>query len=86
MYIITKLKLDQKQQPYWSCMLMNGTECVREVHSQVFDPVDKFQYWQMYERCFIRMAKEIAREPDQVVIMHMLTQEDVIPTNQSNRS
>ena len=49
MYIATKLKVDQKQRPYWSAMLMHNNECLIEVHSQVFDPVNQYEYWNRYE-------------------------------------
>lgn len=83
MHIVTKIKLDQKQQTYWSAMLMHHDACIIEIHSEVFDPVDKFQYWQCYERCMIRMAKEIAKEKDQAAVMSLLIQEEIKPINQS---
>lgn len=68
MFIITKLKLDLKQQPYWSSKLVNDSDnnnVMLEVNSQTFDINHDYNKWKQYEMAQIRMAKEImARTKD----------------------
>jgi hypothetical protein len=62
MLIVTKLKTDLHQKPYWSCMLVDDQEnnrIVREVISLTFDIMDSFNKWKEFEKAHNRMAKEI---------------------------
>lgn len=78
MFIVSKLKLDQKQLPYWSFMLVHDNHIMREVVSQTFDINNKFNKWKQFEMASNRMAKEIMAEgsrPEQYVISEMFLQE-----------
>lgn len=81
MFIVAKVKIDQKQRPYWSMMLMHNQEVMFEVTSSTFNPVSKEEYWERFENAFVRMRKEIEKQKDQVYLMNLLIQEDVIPLN-----
>jgi hypothetical protein len=81
MLIVTKLKVDQKSLPYWSCMLVNDEEnntIMREVVSQTFDINNKYNKWKQFEMAHNRMAKEIMNEGgprEQYQISQMLLRE-----------
>jgi len=81
MIIVTKLKVDQKQLPYWSVMLINDKEnnCVmREVISQTFDINNRYNKWKQYEMAHNRMAKEIMAEggpKEQYIIAQMFLEQ-----------
>lgn len=72
MEIKFKLKVDQKQQMYWSGICMHNNNVVLEVISQTFNPNNLVAYRDAYERCTVRMMKELAKDKDQTVIQHML--------------
>jgi hypothetical protein len=75
MQIVTKLKTDANQNPYWSAKIINGDNCLMEIHSQTFLWTDNKQMWEMYERCFNRVAKELAKMKDLGAIKSLLLQE-----------
>ena len=75
MDIVVKIKTDANQNPYWSGKLMKETDCLLEVHSQTFLWTDNKMMWEMYERCFNRMAKELSKEKDLGAIKSLLLQE-----------
>lgn len=76
MRIETKIKTDANQNPYWSLKLMKDKDCLMEVVSQTFLWSDNKQMWQMYERGFNRMAKELGKEKDLGAIKSLLLQEE----------
>jgi hypothetical protein len=79
MIIVAKLKLDQKQLPYWSFMLEHDGRISREVVSQTFDINDNYNKWKQYEMASNRMAKELmgaeGGRKAQYVIAQMFLQE-----------
>lgn len=81
MIIVTKLKLDMTQQPYWSAMLVDDKEnnrVMREVISLTFDIKDRFNKWKEYEKVHNRMAIEIMNEggpKEQYLISQMFLQD-----------
>lgn len=65
MIIVAKLKLDLKQLPYWSFMLVDdhtNNRIMHEVISQTFDVNDNYNKWKQYEMASNRMAKELMGE------------------------
>lgn len=79
MIVVTKLKLDMKQLPYWSVMLVNDDGAImREVISLTFDINDRYNKWKEYEKASNRMAKEIMNEggkEEQYIISQMFLME-----------
>jgi hypothetical protein len=76
MYIKLKLKLNQKQEPYWVAYLINNGTPLAEIRGNPFPINNMKEYWDSYERTTVRMAKTIAEQADQAVLQHMLLEED----------
>ena len=81
MIIVTKLKLDMTQRPYWSAMLIDDKEnnhVVREVISMTFDINDNYNKWKEYEKANNAMAREIMgakSKKEQYIIAQMFLEE-----------
>jgi len=81
MKIINTLKLDAKQNPYWSSMLMEGDSCVIETHSKTFNPnIDK-DWRDYYDQINHRMALEMLKEKDRLAVVKMLLNDKVHTVN-----
>lgn len=81
MYLAFNLKIDRQQKVYWSGQCIHNGQVTFEVISDTFDPNNLRAYRDAYERCTVRMMKEIAKMSDQPVIQHMLMQEDITKQN-----
>ena len=81
MYLVFKLKVDRKQQVYWSGRVIHEGIVTLEIISDTFDPNNLRAYRDAYERCTVRVMKEIAKMKDQAVIQHMLLQDDIKSQN-----
>lgn len=86
MRIVTTIKLDQKQMPYWSAMLMQNDACLVEAVSKTFNPRNKKDFRELYENVTARMMKVIEGSKDRDSIVRMLIQEDVQTTNKPQGS
>ena len=62
MLIVTTIKIDLKQQAYWSFQLVHDKNVMLEVISDTFNPRNKYEPWKQYEMASNRMAKEIMAE------------------------
>lgn len=76
MYILTKIRLDRNQTPYWSARLMHEGKVVLEVQSKVFNPRNTKEFRELHENTQVRMMKSIQGNPDHDSIVRMLIQED----------
>lgn len=81
MRIVTTMKLDKKQLPYWSCMLMEGQDCVVETVSDTFNPRNKKDTRDRFENAMIKMNNVIADSTDREDIIQMFLLEPPIATN-----
>lgn len=88
MHIVTKIRLDQKQLPYWSARLMHEGNVVLEVTSKTFNPRNPKEFRELHENTQVRMMKCIQASKDHETIAHMLIQEDqeTTPTNRAQGS
>lgn len=79
MQIEAKLKLDIAGKPYWSMLLTHNGAVKLEVVGTTFDMNLTKLYWESYEHAFIRMMKEIQRQPDQLLMKRLFLAEETKP-------
>lgn len=76
MHILTKIRLDQKQLPYWSARLMHEGNVVLEVASKTFNPRNTKDFRELHENTQVRMMKCIQSSKDHDSIVRLLIQDD----------
>lgn len=82
MYLVTKIKLDKRQEPYWSCMLMDGENCIAETTAPTTFNMDlNRQFRETFENVMVAMMKILTDQPDQKTVRRLLMQDDFIPAN-----
>lgn len=59
---------------YWSGMIIQDGNVVMEIRSEAFIPGFKAALLENYERCTVRIMKELMKVPDQGVLMRLLHQ------------
>lgn len=60
---------------FWSGRIIQNNEVKMEVRSESFIPGDKFSYNENYERCTVRIMKELTKTDGQGIILDMFLKE-----------
>lgn len=63
---------ERTKKMYWDARLTNGDKVFLEVHSMLFDPNNFNDFRANYERCHVRMLKEIVKRNDSRAVLHQL--------------
>lgn len=76
MQIITKIRLDAKNEPYWSCRVEHNGDTKMEVISETFLFTDKFRIWRLFRDVNMRLMTELEQMNDQGALRSLLMRDE----------